>query len=50
MIEKVNQLATKHLLGINDLSVQEIELIFDTAINFKQLINRPGYYHCKCLF
>jgi aspartate carbamoyltransferase catalytic subunit len=41
MIEKVNQLATKHLLGINDLSVQEIELIFDTAINFKQLINRP---------
>lgn len=31
----------KHLLGIKDLSKNDIELIFQTADNFKELINRP---------
>src|SRR6187551_1317789 len=35
------QLSTKHLLGIKDLTVQDIELIFSTANNFKEVINRP---------
>jgi len=35
------QLSTKHLLGIKDLTVQDIELIFSTAHNFKEVINRP---------
>lgn len=35
------QLSTKHLLGIKDLTVEDIELIFSTAHNFKEVINRP---------
>jgi aspartate carbamoyltransferase catalytic subunit len=31
----------KHLLGIKDLSKDEIELIFETADGFKTVINRP---------
>ncbi|MEO5570563.1 MAG: aspartate carbamoyltransferase catalytic subunit [Bacteroidia bacterium] len=31
----------KHLLGIKDLSVDDIQLIFQTADNFKEVINRP---------
>ncbi len=31
----------KHLLGIKNLQVQEIELIFETADRFKEVINRP---------
>lgn len=31
----------KHLLGIKDLSQDEIELIFETADGFKTVINRP---------
>ncbi len=34
-------LSSKHLLGIKDLSKEEIELIFSTADNFKEVINRP---------
>jgi aspartate carbamoyltransferase catalytic subunit len=34
-------LSTKHLLGINDITVDDINLIFKTADNFKQVINRP---------
>ena len=34
-------LSVKHLLGIKDLSVDDINLIFDTAANFKDVINRP---------
>ena len=37
----MTQLSKKHLLGINELSKKDIELIFDTAENFKKLINRP---------
>lgn len=33
-------LSTKHLLGIRDLSAQDINTIFATADNFKQVLNR----------
>lgn len=35
------QLSVKHLLGIKDLSPKDIHLIFETAENFKEVINRP---------
>jgi len=35
------QLSVKHLLGIKDLTSSDIELIFATAANFKDVINRP---------
>ena len=35
------QLSVKHLLGIEDLTVEDIELIFETADWFKGVINRP---------
>jgi len=35
------QLNVKHLLGIKDLKLNDINLIFDTASNFKDVINRP---------
>jgi aspartate carbamoyltransferase catalytic subunit len=35
------QLSVKHLLGIKDLTREDIELIFQTADNFKEVINRP---------
>lgn len=41
MSENVGQLSTKHLLGIKDLLVEDLELIFSTARNFKEVINRP---------
>ena len=34
-------LSSKHLLGIKDITTEDIELIFKTADNFKQIINRP---------
>ena len=34
-------LSTRHLLGIQDLQVQDIQLIFETAASFKEVINRP---------
>src|SRR5436190_13642012 len=34
-------LSTKHLLGIKNISLEDIELIFSTADNFKDVINRP---------
>lgn len=37
----MTKLSTKHLLGIKDLTKQDIELIFSTANNFKDVINRP---------
>jgi aspartate carbamoyltransferase catalytic subunit len=33
-------LSTRHLLGIKDLKEQDIQLIFETSDNFKQIINR----------
>lgn len=35
------QLSTKHLLGIKDLTENDIQLILDTANNFKDILNRP---------
>ena len=37
----MSQLNSKHLLGIKELSREEINLIFQTAENFKDVINRP---------
>ncbi len=37
----MTKLSTKHLLGIKDLTKEDIELIFKTADNFKEVINRP---------
>ncbi|SNT15548.1 aspartate carbamoyltransferase [Ekhidna lutea] len=37
----MSQLKTKHLLGIKNLDREDIELIFQTATNFKEVINRP---------
>jgi aspartate carbamoyltransferase catalytic subunit len=34
-------LSVKHLLGIKDLSLADINLILDTATEFKEVINRP---------
>ena len=35
------QLSTKHLLGIKDLTRQDIQLILDTATQFKEVLQRP---------
>ena len=37
----MSQLSSKHLLGISNITVDDINLIFKTAENFKQVINRP---------
>ncbi|GAB4238164.1 MAG: aspartate carbamoyltransferase catalytic subunit [Ekhidna sp.] len=37
----MSQLKTKHLLGIKNLDREDIALIFQTATNFKEVINRP---------
>ncbi len=37
----MSQLKTRHLLGIKNLDREDIELIFQTAANFKEVINRP---------
>jgi aspartate carbamoyltransferase catalytic subunit len=34
-------LSTKHLLGIKNITFDDIQLIFSTADNFKDVINRP---------
>jgi aspartate carbamoyltransferase catalytic subunit len=35
------QLSTKHLLGIKDLQLRDIELILSTATEFKEVLQRP---------
>ena len=35
------QLSSKHLLGIRDLTPQDITLILDTATQFKEVLQRP---------
>ena len=37
----MGELSKKHLLGIKDLTKEDIQLIFETAENFKDVINRP---------
>ena len=34
-------LSTRHLIGIKDITGDDIRLIFETADNFKEVINRP---------
>ncbi|MBL7963174.1 MAG: aspartate carbamoyltransferase catalytic subunit [Flavobacteriales bacterium] len=36
-----DQLSTRHLLGIADLTTEDIELIFRTADGFKEVLSRP---------
>lgn len=35
------RLSTRHLIGIKDITADDIQLIFEAADNFKQLINQP---------
>lgn len=37
----MSRLSQRHLLGIKNITREDIELIFETADNFKQVINRP---------
>lgn len=37
----MNELSVNHLLGIKNLTKDDIELIFQTADHFKEVINRP---------
>lgn len=37
----MSKLSQRHLLGIKDITREDIELIFETAGNFKEVINRP---------
>ena len=37
----MNSLSVDHLVGIRDLTREDIEIIFQTADNFKDVINRP---------
>ncbi|UJP66410.1 aspartate carbamoyltransferase catalytic subunit [Mongoliitalea daihaiensis] len=37
----MSQLSTRHLLGIKNITAADIELIFQTADNFKEVLNRP---------
>jgi aspartate carbamoyltransferase catalytic subunit len=37
----MNNLSVNHLLGIRHLNKKDIELIFQTAAHFKEIINRP---------
>jgi len=37
----MNELSVSHLLGIKDLTEADIQLIFQTADHFKEVINRP---------
>ncbi|MDH3709456.1 MAG: aspartate carbamoyltransferase, partial [Cyclobacteriaceae bacterium] len=37
----MSQLSARHLLGIKNLTADDLNLIFQTADNFKDVINRP---------
>ncbi len=41
MTTSTRQISTRHLLGIKDLNELDIQLIFETADNFKDVLNRP---------
>lgn len=41
MTATTRQISTRHLLGIKDLNEDDIQLIFETADNFKDVLNRP---------
>ncbi|MFM9076307.1 MAG: aspartate carbamoyltransferase, partial [Bacteroidota bacterium] len=37
----MSRLSQRHLLGIKNITADDIELIFETADNFSEVINRP---------
>ena len=37
----IRDLSVDHLLGIKQLTTEDIEIIFETADSFKKIINRP---------
>lgn len=37
----MNALSVKHLLGIKYLTREDIEIIFESADEFKEVLNRP---------
>ena len=37
----MSRLSQRHLLGIKNITSEDIELVFETATNFKEVINRP---------
>jgi len=37
----MTDLSVEHLLGIKDITKEDIQLIFNTADHFKEIINRP---------
>src|SRR5690606_11570185 len=37
----MQQLSSRHLLGIKEINEDDIQLIFETADNFKDVLNRP---------
>ncbi|SIT91707.1 aspartate carbamoyltransferase catalytic subunit [Pontibacter indicus] len=37
----MQELSVRHLLGIKDITANDIQLIFETADNFKDVLNRP---------
>ncbi|HNF48940.1 MAG TPA: aspartate carbamoyltransferase, partial [Chitinophagales bacterium] len=37
----MSQLSSKHLIGIEHLTKEDLELILTTAVEFKDIINRP---------
>lgn len=37
----MQELSVRHLLGIKDITKEDIQLIFETADNFKDVLNRP---------
>lgn len=37
----MSRLSSRHLLGIKDLTSEDLQLILETATNFKEVINRP---------
>lgn len=41
MAASTEQISSRHLLGIKDLNENDIQLIFETADNFKDVLNRP---------
>jgi aspartate carbamoyltransferase catalytic subunit len=40
-VSSLSQLSTKHLLGIKQITKEDINLIFKAATDFKEVINRP---------
>ena len=37
----MDNLSVNHLIGIKNLNLNDLEIIFSTADNFKEVINRP---------